>query len=284
MRLLLVRHGETVDNVAGLYAGIRDSPLTAHGVLQARRLGAHLATRLSTIGPVTHVFSSDLQRAANTAQAVIDAQPRQGSAFLQRAQVRLVKLPELRERNFGSAEGKRFGAPRADAESHEAMRGRADIFVRGSLVPLLRDGEGQDVAVVVSHGIFLNALLRVLLTRFAPAELERLAPSNIGALRSDYIVSWSNTGYVEMVFSRSMPTMSPSGGVVGSRSTIPSSTLGQDRRHGPRVTIVRVNSVEHLVGLKKTRGGIGSAQFDSRQRTVDSFFTPASKKRRVEER
>lgn len=261
-------------------AGVRDSPLTAHGVLQARRLGAHLATRSSTIGPISHIFSSDLQRAANTAQAVIDAQPRQVSGVPGRAQVRLVKAPELRERNFGSAEGKRFGAPRTDAESHESMRGRADIFVRGSLVPLLRD-EGQGVVVIVSHGIFLNALLRVLLTRFAPKELERLAPST-GASRPDYIVSWSNTGYVEMVFSRpvSLPSGSASNQVPAPQSVTSSPSLG--RYH--HVAIVRVNSVQHLEGLKKTRGGIGSAQFDSRQRTMDSFFAPVSKKRKVEER
>ncbi|KAM3468559.1 hypothetical protein MY5147_007828, partial [Beauveria neobassiana] len=43
MRLLLIRHGETVDNVAGIFAGVRDSALTTHGVLQAGRLGGHLA-------------------------------------------------------------------------------------------------------------------------------------------------------------------------------------------------------------------------------------------------
>jgi hypothetical protein len=40
-----------------------------------------------------------------------------------------------------------------------------------------------------------------------------------------------------------------------------------------------VNSQEHLKGLKKTRGGIGSLKHDSNQKTVDSFF----KKRRLDE-
>lgn len=72
MRLLLIRHGETVDNVAGVYAGSRDSALTAHGVLQAGRLAAHLAEHVE----VDRMFSSDLQRAAITAQAILDAQKR----------------------------------------------------------------------------------------------------------------------------------------------------------------------------------------------------------------
>jgi Histidine phosphatase superfamily (branch 1) len=44
------------------------------------------------------------------------------------------------------------------------------------------------------------------------------------------------------------------------------------------LVIKAVNSQEHLKGLKKTRGGIGSLKHDSNQKTVDSFF----KKRRLE--
>ncbi|KAK0639137.1 histidine phosphatase superfamily [Cercophora newfieldiana] len=274
MRLFLVRHGETVDNVAGLYAGVRDSPLTAHGVLQARRLAAHLASRSSTIGPVTHVFSSDLQRAANTAQIVIDAQRPVGQAIPDREQVRLVRIADLRERDFGSAEGKRFGAPHVDAETHEAMRIRADRFVRTRLAPVLQ-GHAETV-VVVSHGLLLNALLRVLLARHAPAELTRLAASGPGSSRAEYMASWSNTGYLEMVVNAA-PATRPSGEVVGSASGL------ERRRPAPNLSVVKVNSVEHLVGLKKTRGGIGSAQFDSRQKTMESFFSPTSKKRKAEE-
>ncbi|KAK4444405.1 phosphoglycerate mutase [Podospora aff. communis PSN243] len=268
MRLLLVRHGETVDNVAGLYAGTRDSPLTAHGVLQARRLAAHLDSRKSTSGPVTHVFSSDLRRAADTAQAVLDAQTQPSTSVSAREQVRLVKVADIRERHFGSAEGKRYGTPHADAETHEAMRVRADRFVRMRLAPLLQSQAGRPgMVVVVSHGILLNSLLRVLLGRFAPGELARLAASSGTGTRlgAEYVASWSNTGYLEMVVgSAPAAAARPSGGLVG-------------------LTVVKVNAVEHLTGLKKTRGGIGSAQFDSRQRTMDSFLVPASKKRKAEE-
>ncbi|KAK0705549.1 histidine phosphatase superfamily [Lasiosphaeris hirsuta] len=265
MRLFLVRHGETVDNVAGLYAGVRDSALTVHGMLQAQRLSTHLASRSRspTTGPITHIFSSDLQRAAHTAQAVIDAITRSptapdGSPF----RLHLVKVPDLRERNFGSAEGKRFGASRADSETHEAMRARAERFVRWHLAELLAGG-GEGSIVVVSHGLMLNSLLRVLLARYAPAELERLAGPP-GVERGEYLTAWSNTGYLEMVVKRGVAAAVPSGGLNVS------------------LVVIRVNVVDHLEGLKKTRGGIGSAQFDSRQRTLDSFLTPSSKKPRLE--
>jgi len=262
-------------------AGVRDSSLTAHGVLQARRLAVHLAARSSTIGPVTHVFSSDLQRAANTAQLVIDAQHPAGLAIPGREQVRLVKVADLRERDFGSAEGKRYGAPHPDAETHDAMRVRADRFVRSRLAPLLQGrGNGDGTVVVVSHGLLLNALLRVLLSRFAPAELARLAASGPGPSRTEYVASWSNTGYLEMAVSVTpAPMARPSGGLVASGSA-----SGPDRqRPAVGLTVVKVNSVRHLDGLKKTRGGIGSAQFDNRQRTMDSFLAPNAKKRKAVE-
>lgn len=230
------------------------------------------------------MFSSDLQRAFNTAQALIDAQTLAGAASLPTAmaipgqeQVRIIKVPELRERNFGSAEGKRFGTPRPDAETHERMRARADRFVVTRLAPLLQDRVsegGPGLIVVVSHGILLNSLLRVLLTRYAPAELARLTPLGPRPASPEYLASWGNTGYLEMAITAHVPAAPRGGPVPGFRL--------DRQQHRIKLAVVRVNAMQHLEGLKKTRGGIGSAEFDRRQRTVDSFFTPA-KKRKAED-
>ncbi|KAM7206449.1 phosphoglycerate mutase [Naviculisporaceae sp. PSN 640] len=280
MRLFLIRHGETVDNVAGIYAGVRDSPLTAHGVLQAKRLATYLAIRSSTIGPVQYVFSSDLQRAADTAQAIVDAQI---STVADKAPTgyehpRVVKTSDLRERNFGSAEGKRFGAPRDDAETHDEMRVRAERFINVHLGPLLNDlvlgVKPAASVVVVSHGILLNSLLRVLLERYAPSELSRLAMAGPAAGQAAYLASWNNTGYLEAAIGTS--SLPPGASSIGLSRAAPSMAASPVV---PFVTlrVARVNAVDHLDGLKKTRGGIGSAQFDRRQRTVDSFFRPVAK-------
>jgi len=188
--------------------------------------------------------------------------------------VRLIKVADLRERDFGSAEGKRFGAPRIDAESHDAMRLRADRFVTTHLAPLLHGRVSRPgTIVIVSHGILLNALLRVLLSRYAPAELARLATSGPGPSRTEYLASWSNTGYLEMVVSA--PAATPSGGLVASGSASPP----RSQRRTAGLTVVKVNALEHLTGLKKTRGGIGNAQFDSRQMTMDAFLSPSNKRK-----
>ncbi|KAK4238836.1 hypothetical protein C8A03DRAFT_14770 [Achaetomium macrosporum] len=292
MRLFLVRHGETVDNVAGIYAGTRDSPLTSHGVLQARRLGAHLAALSARIGPVRHVFASDLRRAVETAQAVIDAVDActqaglsaSGNADADAAKLTLVSLLELRERDFGSAEGAKYGVVAlTDAESREQMRARAERFVQGYLLPLLEEhGKKEGSVVVVAHGMILDSLLRVLLAWFGPTEMARLGNPRTTA--------WSNTGYAELVVAVSP---APASGrdaaeaeveaevdvVSGKRASAPTPRQQEQRF---KLSLVGINVLKHLEGLKKTRGGIGSAQFDKRQRTVDSFFGPAAKKPRAE--
>lgn len=46
---------------------------------------------------------------------------------------------------------------------------------------------------------------------------------------------------------------------------------------GYRTTILVVDGKQHLVGLKRTRGGIGRAEHDEKQKTMDSFFKRARK-------
>jgi broad specificity phosphatase PhoE len=243
------------------------------------------------------VFSSDLKRAVETAQAVIDAQPfstgnaetdgtadADADADAAPLKLELIQLCDLRERDFGSAEGKKFGvgAVGTDAESREQMRLRAERFVREHLVPLFmaeRAAAGGCV-VVVAHGLILASLLRVLMARFGPAEM--------AALGSPRVVSWSNTGHAELVVrvehtGKLLAAEGLVGEMFGDR-TSDSAPSPASLPQRPRITlsVVAVNVLKHLEGLKKTRGGIGSAQFDKRQRTMDSFFGPAAKKAKVE--
>lgn len=88
-RVLLVRHGETDWNTQTRLQGHSDIPLNARGRDQVRRLGEALAGQ-----SLDAVYSSDLQRALDTARAVADAT----GAPLQAE-------PALRERGFGCFEG-----------------------------------------------------------------------------------------------------------------------------------------------------------------------------------
>ncbi|HEX3564741.1 MAG TPA: histidine phosphatase family protein [Acidimicrobiales bacterium] len=61
--LILVRHGESTGNAAGLLLGRIDAPLTERGLAQAQMLG-------SSLSGVTRVISSPLARARDTAAAL----------------------------------------------------------------------------------------------------------------------------------------------------------------------------------------------------------------------
>jgi broad specificity phosphatase PhoE len=65
VRLVFARHGETEFNVAGRWQGQSDSPLTERGLAQARQLALALQDE-----PLVAVYSSDLGRAARTAEHV----------------------------------------------------------------------------------------------------------------------------------------------------------------------------------------------------------------------
>lgn len=103
-RLIVVRHGETAWNVDTRIQGHLDIPLNATGLWQARQLGDALAGEA-----ISAIYTSDLLRARRTAQAVADAT---GAA--------LVDEPGLRERAFGSFQGRTFAE--VEAEHPEQAR------------------------------------------------------------------------------------------------------------------------------------------------------------------
>ncbi|MHB1122866.1 MAG: histidine phosphatase family protein [Ramlibacter sp.] len=89
--LVLVRHGETDWNRELRFQGHVDVGLNATGLEQARRL----ASRLAGV-PVQHLYASDLLRAQQTAQPLV-----------QQLGVPSATEPALREQSFGTVDGMR---------------------------------------------------------------------------------------------------------------------------------------------------------------------------------
>ncbi len=65
--LTIVRHGETAANTDGVWHGSTDTPLSERGRQQAHAVGSHLASHDVVF---TTVYSSPLQRARHTAEAI----------------------------------------------------------------------------------------------------------------------------------------------------------------------------------------------------------------------
>ncbi|KAI9869442.1 MAG: hypothetical protein M1813_000231 [Trichoglossum hirsutum] len=288
MKLFLIRHGETVDNLAQLYAGVTDSALSSHGVLQTRRLGSHFASAGLRF---TKIFSSDLQRAFKTAEAIRLAQPPQNE--WNPPQVHGLEI--LREQDFGSMEGvtymSRYKAPAGrgessksgenvgfkEMESKESMIGRMNTFLDESLLPVIAEDPEKDILVedvvaIVSHGVILSVLWGCLLNRFDPRSVlptQRALEQSGGSYNHN--IRWANTGYSELRISRKLDQRVKQDDV----SVIPKSlsALDADRKLVAwNLSIRSINVRDHLAGLKRTGGGIGSSKSDEGQSKIEAFF------------
>ncbi|TFK57767.1 phosphoglycerate mutase-like protein, partial [Pluteus cervinus] len=103
LTVTFIRHGESEDNLRGVWAGWKDAPLSALGpdltfihLQQAYALGQ----RFKTVN-LDAIYSSDLKRAHSTALALNDARPAE-------QQIPLTVNPKLREQHFGIAEGHKW--------------------------------------------------------------------------------------------------------------------------------------------------------------------------------
>ena len=79
MKLVLVRHGESVGNITQVLQS-REEPLTERGREQARQVAAHLATR----DDVAAIYASPLARALETSQIIgtaVELTPRPDEAL-----------------------------------------------------------------------------------------------------------------------------------------------------------------------------------------------------------
>ena len=284
-------------------AGVTDSALTVHGSLQARKLGSYLAQRHR----ITHLYSSDLQRAYKTARALQRAQQEATGGEAGTLEVRQLRI--LQERDFGSLEKRSFTSKSKearklaekteddirlepdfkDAESKASMAARMDVFLNDRLLPLLAQDSQlsrKSVVAVVSHGMILSAFWKRLLKRVALNSVS-LGPgiSDRGGtgITLDSVGVFSNTGYLEVDITKQIAPAKAAGitAAITSQDDEDLQALGNSKvstvLYGWVLIIKAINSKEHLRGLKRTGGGVGSSKHDDSQRSIDGFV----KRRRV---
>ena len=191
-----------------------------------------------------------------------------------------------------------------DVESKESMAIRADAFLDEHLLPLFDTDttSKEHVVAVVSHGILLSNLWRRLLLRL-PRRSLTIAPEVTGArgdLVLEHLGGWSNTGYLHLEICKdylktnqdvtaekdkvpevSSTPISPSihpppdtleGQASEVEPPVVSSTCHPENLSGYSTRILAVDSKQHLVGLKRQRGGIGRSAHDESQKKLDWFF------------
>lgn len=200
-RIIAIRHGETSWNAEARIQGQLDIELNERGRWQARRVGEALASE-----PVAAVYTSDLQRARQTAEPIAQV-----------ASAPIRPVPGLRERRFGMFEGRTFKeieaewpdhatywrkrlpdwTPPEGGESLLALRAR----VSQTLHELAARHRGEQI-VVVAHGGVLDALYRVATGQEVNSPRTWELPN--GAINrllwtpeSLTVIGWSDTQHLE---------------------------------------------------------------------------------------
>lgn len=200
MRLLAIRHGETISNRAGRFQGQADSPLSAVGIEQSRALAARLVQL-----PVAALYSSDLGRALHTAQLI-------GAA----TGLPIVEEPRLRERHLGVFQGLtaaeaaaqlpaadaafRSGDPEFVVPEGESMRQSLERFA--ACCDELAARHAGETIVAITHGGVLSTFLRHVLglPLGAPRRYKRLNASiNVFTRERDrwYLETWGDVAHLQ---------------------------------------------------------------------------------------
>lgn len=160
-RLLLVRHGITETNATRKFTGQSDIDINADGYRQAEELRDRLADE-----KIDAVYSSDLKRAITTAGVICSPH-----------QLEITACPEIRELNYGEAEGltyKEISEKYPDLSEMIAKYSPVLSFPGGESFSDLTDRAGRFLEIinnhptdqtilVVSHGGMLRTLICQLL-------------------------------------------------------------------------------------------------------------------------
>ena len=203
VRITAVRHGETAWNVDTRIQGHIDIDLNPRGQWQAQCLGAALAT-----SGLTHIYSSDLARAHNTAKTIA------AHAGIEPQAVRL--HAGLRERAFGVFEG----CTHAEIESQwpqDALLWRQRLpdwapqggespltlqqRVTETLAQIAARHAGEHIALV-AHGGVLDMLYRIATGQAVDAP-RTWALGNCAINRllwtpeSLTLIGWADTGHLD---------------------------------------------------------------------------------------
>lgn len=150
MRIIFVRHGETVFNIESRYQGHLDAELSDLGRLQSQRVAERLSDE-----PIAAVYSSDLSRAGEAAQAIADLHSLK------------VEVDEsLRECAFGEWEGlsveeikhqypELYRSYLKDSVTYRAPGGERLESLQERVVRMVRcieERHPDDTVVIVTHG------------------------------------------------------------------------------------------------------------------------------------
>jgi broad specificity phosphatase PhoE len=156
MKLIIIRHGETEENAAGIIQGQSHGTLSKEGIKQAQLVGERLKSE-----KIDFIYTSDLERALNTAKEIHKHHP----------EVPLIKRKEIREIHYGNLQDKQKDEinyyfhkendpdyfKKNNVESLESAYGRVNKFLEE-----IKEKHKEETVVIVSHGDIIKVIFMVL--------------------------------------------------------------------------------------------------------------------------
>lgn len=174
-KVLLIRHGQTDWNTNGRWQGALPIGLNTHGREQAQRLAQHLARR-----PITHIYSSDLPRALETAEILGQTLNVTPIADARLREMHLGVFQGLTREDVLAHHADEYHAFQTDYFDHVIMQGESRRQVMARALAVLEDALAKSALrgeiAVVSHGV----TIRMLLTGLFPDDAEHLRHAEIG--------------------------------------------------------------------------------------------------------
>ncbi|CAI2180641.1 19595_t:CDS:2 [Funneliformis geosporum] len=261
LAITIVRHGESIGNIQRRWQGHTDSPLTNFGAQQAEQAGEALKHE-----KFTFAISSDLTRTMTTAKLILSR-----NIYFVTNPMELRTDFRLREQHFGNFEDKPYNIPvkyaitppdpriikfaGEGAESLQDVFNRAMSFISDLLTHYQQ--RRQQITcqqeyphiLIVSHSIFINEFLNALLTH--KTLLHQQQPWQFVPLHNTSIY------------------------------TIRVHPCDDYQQEPLRIEVIRNNYLEHLNGLIRQQGGIGSAAYDIKQKKISSFFQKKQQNSRI---
>ena len=169
MKIILTRHGETLENIEGRLQGHLHGTLSEKGKEQAKLLAKRLENE-----KIDKIISSDLARAFDTAKEIHQYHPN----------IDLTKKENLRERNLGELQGKLkselgINKEKLIAGTIESRNGETqkEMFERANkLVNDLLKDNSQTILLVGHNGINMAIIANLLSKSFK--EYSNITPQN----------------------------------------------------------------------------------------------------------
>jgi probable phosphoglycerate mutase len=181
MKLIIVRHGETVANTKKILQGKDGGKLTEKGIKQAQEVGKHLKNH-----KIDMVFCSPLDRCVETLNNILEEYPIDGEIFMSNL---------IEERDFGEYTGTDSSMidwkeldednkvnREMGVESWSDVRKRVELFMED-----LKLEDGEKTVLIVSHA----GPIRVMINRINNQELpyEEIEVNNGQVLEFNYDTS-----------------------------------------------------------------------------------------------